>query len=483
MPKPIIWAGTEASYEVLANYEEKYQFDKSAFLPVIDIDDLDYQIDPTFGQPADRIGLTILEKVGDVAVIKVHGSLTPKFARWHYWFPGEVTSYAAIKDALHICAESKKSGIIDSVLMDFATGGGAVVGLDIVTETMKRVGAVVTINGHTDTNSFSAGYWIMAGCRKVTASRMSELGSIGVLAIISTLANTEENFGRKFHVLREGEFKALGNPYEELTESARAYLQKNLFDTNMFFLEHVSINRNVMLSDKAIWAEGKTFFAQQAVQVGLVDQVLSLDDLIGSGASANNTGDSRSYAMKISAEKLAQIAAGADPKVVLTAEELVQYENDLKAAGGGEQEEEVVEGEEEQPEAEANLQAPVVVASEGVAKELRDALRDNGKLEAKLEAQAETIKTLEAQLTSVKAESNSLLVVAQAAVSNLQVATQSPKESKNSAAEVLAQFNELSGKMAKLFKPGQNSADTPVDDSTVVSSEASDFRFQPKPTR
>jgi hypothetical protein len=59
----------------------------------------------------------------------------------------------------------------------------------------------------------------------------------------------------------------------------------------------------------------------------------------------------------------------------------------------------------------------------------------------------------------------SLLTVAQVAVGNLQVALQRPREAKSTAAEVVAQFNELQGDMAKRFKTGQQTT-TPTEDNT-----------------
>ena len=459
MAKPILWLGSEAALEVLMDYEAKYQYDapalaRSAYEP----DDDRPQYDSEFGVRADRIGLTVLEKVGDTTVLKVHGSLTPTFARWHAWYPGLVTSYDAIKDALSILMEIGET----DVLMDFASGGGAVRGLDTVTTSMERAKAGgMKLRGHTDSSSFSASYWIMSGCVEITASRMAEVGSIGTLLILATYANTEENMGVTFTVIKEGEFKAIGNPYEELTDKDKAYLQKNLKETNAFFLEHVAGGRNLSLSDTDRWAEGQTFYAAKAVKLGLVDRVATLDDLLASGASANTTG--RSFEMPISAEKLAQIEAGADPKSVLTKAELKQYEAGIEAA----KVEPVVEAVVEEPVVAAVVE-PVVVAETGTDA-LHKALRDNGKLEAKVETLTAENEKLQAAADSARAESDSLLVLAQAAVEKLQVATGSPRETKATATEVLAQYTGLQGKLATLFPTSQKSLAAPVEDNTEAS--------------
>lgn len=455
-----LWLGSQLTLDVLKSYEVKYQHDPAANARGRYDDDYEDGTDGVYGVQTSRIGLTVLERVRGTNVIKVHGSLTPTFQRWHAWYPGLVTSYDAIKDALAILQEAGET----KTLMDFATGGGAVRGLDNVTQAMARARQNgLRIDGHTDNSAFSAGYWLMAGCQTLTASRMAEVGSIGTLMVLGTYANTEENMGITFTVIKEGEFKAIGNPYEALSDKDKAYLQKNLRETNQFFLEHVANNRNLQLSDTDRWAEGQTFYAAKAVKLGLIDRVTTLDDLIASGASAQSTGDRRSFEMLISAEKLAQIEAGADPKSVLTAEELAHYEAGIAAAAAAA--EPVAEDPVTEPVAEP-APAPAASAATG-SDELHKALRENGKLEAKIEDLQAQVEKLKGEATAAKEESSALLVVAQAAVHKLQKATNSPLEVKATATEVIGQYNTLQAKMATLFPVGQQSSAAPTEDNTV----------------
>lgn len=481
--KDIIWLGTEAAYDAVMRYETQFKFDKVAYSRT-PFDEQPFT-DPTFGVMSDRIGLYLMEKVGDTTVIKVHGSMVPSYSRWHTWFPGEVTSYEALKDALQILMESGEK----KALMDFSTGGGAVRGLDTVSSIMQKVRkSGIRLDGHTDDSCFSAGYWLMSGCRQITASKMAEEGSIGTLAVVRTYANTEENMGVKFTVFRAGQFKALGNPFEDLSEEAKAYLQKNVEQTNQFFLDHVAANRSLQMSEKNSWAEGRTFHTGEAIKVGLVDKIATLDDLIGSGAAAKNLSDNRRFEMTISAEKLAQIAAGADPKAVLNDAELKQYNTDLEAAEAAQKkaEEDAKKGddtgtkkddEEEEEAPEKDAKTPP--ASTSMSEDYKLLLKENGKLEAKMEALTAQLEAKDAELVAAKASADQLLVLGQAAVLNLQRATRSPIEAKSSPTAVLDQYNELSSKMAAMFKTGQQSQESPTADSTKNHTEVSgNLRFK-----
>jgi len=451
-----IWLGTEDALQQLDFYEAKY----AGQLPDVKAlrDDDDYPVrDKHFNADSDRKGLYLLERFGNKAVVKVHGSLTNTHQWWHQHMVGYVTSYEAIADALKIAAD--EDGITE-IFMDIASGGGVVRGLDIMSDAVHRIDRIKPVYAHTDSHMFSAAYWVGAAARSTTASRMAEVGSIGTLMVLTSYAKAAEKEGIEYHVFRAGEYKALGLPYEELSDKAKAYIQDNLEKTNKFFLEHVSRKRNLMMSDRNQWGEGKTFFAEEGLSVGLIDRVTTLADLIGSGASSTTTSDPRRFEMKISPEKLAQIAAGADPKTVLTAEEFTLYTAELKAEPAAEEPEATEPEGNEGDKPEANVEKP-----EAFAADYANLLKENGKLEAKLEAAAADNAALKQSLEGRDVQMSSLLTVAQAAVGNLQTALGRPKEAKSSAAEVVAQYNELQGDMAKRFKVGQQTQ-TPTEDTT-----------------
>lgn len=468
-----LWLGTEASYQVVQQYLEKFtsaEFVKEMYRGQPATTELDQE----YGVDVNRPGLTLLRKVGEQTVIQVAGSLTPNFAYWHPWARGEVVSYEAIRDALAICAES---GITD-VLMHFDSGGGSVRGLSQTSDAMKafqRGGG--KIRAHSDSLVASAAYWLMSGANGVTASEMAEVGSIGTMAVVRTYVNTEETLGVKFTVIKAGKYKSLGNPFEAMTPEIKKRLQENIDETNSFFLKRVSVERNLMISETDSWAEGQVFFAEKARQVGLIDKVATLADLLGSGAAANTQSDNRRFDMEISAEKLAKIAAGADPKVVLTAAELEIYMASLethKADEGKEADKPVVEAK----EADKPVEEGKPAATPSMSEELGRAMRDLGAAEAKLEARdAELAKLQEANAQLTK-NMEDLLVVAQDAVGKLQVALGVPREAKSTPVEVLQQYTALHSQMAKVFKTGPQASTVKTEDTTRTAEDGANFRLK-----
>lgn len=460
-----LWLGSEASFNTMQKYLTQFQFNKEAFLRSPFDRQEEPETDATFGVDSSRIGLTIMKKVGDRTVIEIRGSLTQSFSRWHAWFPGEATSYEAIRDALAIAQESGQK----DVLLNIDSGGGSTRGINLAVDAIRKYSAFGNIDAHTDGVMASAAYWIGATAKRVTASEMAEGGSIGVMAVLRNYVDTEKNMGVKFTVLKAGKFKAVGNPFEELTKENQAYLQKNIDETNAFFLNHVSRQRNLMVSAADVWADGQVFYAREAVRVGLFDKVANIDDLFEGGSAASNPSDTRRAEMEISAEKLAQIQAGAKPEDVLTASELLAYNAMLEKNAS----ESAAEPKDEKPAAEATAEAETeadkeanVNANASVSDALAKALKENGKLEAQLEAAQAQLKVAQESLVAAEASAKNLMVVAQLANTNMQVALNLPREAKGTVTEVLAQHEELRGKMAALFPTGKQSKKDDVSDPT-----------------
>lgn len=441
-----LWAGTEESFFDFKALEAKYQ----SMEPLAREFEED-EIHPTFGVRADRKGLEVLERVGGVNVLKVHGSLVAKHSWWHMYVNGAVTSYEAIIDALDIAARDENK---TPLIMDVGSPGGAVRGLDPVTQKISWAKQFITVNAHTDTLAMSAGYWIGATAEKMTASRMAELGSIGTLVISYSAVRRHQEEGDDYRVFRAGEFKALGNPYEELSEKAAKYIQENLDKANGFFLDHVSRHRSLPLADSRSWAEGKIFFADDAKRVGLIDQVTTLDDLLRGSASQTSTSDRR-YEMEISQEKLAQIAAGAVPEEVLSAEELKAYNEGLEAEA---EETETVEETDEGTEATAAEEE----AEETPTADLMKLMKEVGGLEVKLEASVAEVESLKEKLKAKDTEAEALAEIAQVAIGNLCTALGKPKVQPASAAAITSTFTELQAEMTRRFKVGKQSAQAPT---------------------
>lgn len=445
-----LWLGTE---EALAALVETERMASANFVSMLDRHKAHVDAFDADGEP--RKGAYLLTVQDNTAVIKVSGSLTKGYRWYHEWLDGQVTSYEAIADALEMAVDDPD---ISQIVLNIHSGGGAVTGLDALGQTIRRADARKPVRAYTETAAFSAAYWIASSAREVIAgSRMAEVGSIGTLLVHTSIAKMAAEAGVEFTVFRAGKYKALGLPYEELDEETKAHIQADLEKANGFFLEHVSLRRSLMMSEKNRWAEGRTFFAGEAQDVGLLDRVASLDEILGAAGAYQPRRDR----MLISQEKRAQIAAGADPKEVLTAEELKQYNAELEASTEQEDPEDPAgaQAEGSNGKEEGDQPSDPVASNATLSDDYRQLLRDNGRLEARLEAAEARANDLQSRLDAQVAQVASLTEIGGLAVKNLQVALGKTQSIPTSPEGLVSEYNALQGEMAKRFKVGRQSSE------------------------
>jgi signal peptide peptidase SppA len=217
----------------------------------------------------------LLSRSGDLAIIKISGPLNNSDSWMNEW--RGMTGYPEIREAL-IQAATDTS--IAGVILDINSGGGAVSGVFDTSKLIQKVDKIKPVHAFSDGIMASAAYLLGSSARSVSIGRMTEAGSIGVLTVHQEMSKMMKDIGITPTVLRAGKYKALGNPYEELTETAKAEIQEQLDYQYRVFVEHVADRRKVSydVADKKL-AQGRIFIGDRAAEIGLVDAVTTFDDV------------------------------------------------------------------------------------------------------------------------------------------------------------------------------------------------------------
>lgn len=219
----------------------------------------------------------LFSQIGDVGVISIAGPLVNSDS-WVNEYVGR-TGYPEIREAL-IYAATKEG--VGAIVLDINSGGGSVSGVSDTAELIKRIDAeMVPVHTFSDSIIASAAYWLGSSARTMSVGQVAEAGSIGVLAVHKEYTKALEMEGVKATVMRAGEFKALGSPYEKFSDKAQAELQDQLDYLGQMFTQHVADARGVPYpTADSTMGQGRVFIGQQAVAVGLVDSVTSFDAVI-----------------------------------------------------------------------------------------------------------------------------------------------------------------------------------------------------------
>lgn len=218
--------------------------------------------------------------------IPVKGVLLKDFP---YQFFDMATGYEYIRMAFD---RGLRDPEVNGIAMIFDTPGGMVAGnFDLVDHIYENRG-VKPIAGFAQEHAYSAGYSLISAADpgRVNVSRTGGVGSIGVVTSHMDVSEAMEKSGIKVTFIHAGKHKVDGNPYEALSDDAKARIQKRIDGLYGIFVSAVARNRG--MDEKAIRdTEALTFSADEAVSNGLADNIGSLEDAIVAFATSMSKED------------------------------------------------------------------------------------------------------------------------------------------------------------------------------------------------
>lgn len=124
----------------------------------------------------------------------------------------------------------------------------------------------------------SGGYYIASGANKIFANGGTLTGSIGVIMQFPKYGELLNKIGISMEIITAGKLKDAGSPVRELTTEERTYFDNLLKDTHEQFIRDVAAGRNMEYGYIKSLSEGQIYTGNQAFELGLVDDLGTLDD-------------------------------------------------------------------------------------------------------------------------------------------------------------------------------------------------------------
>lgn len=202
---------------------------------------------------------TVDPAANGISIIRVAGSL--------YRF-----SYESIRSQVAAAIENSDVRVI---VLRINSPGGMVSGCKELSDFLVRAGKVKPIYAYADGTMCSAAYWIGSAAKDIAAPVTANIGSIGVRTLHIDWSRWNEKAGLSFTHLAAGEYKVLGNEDEPLSKKAKDYIQGHLNTLYAIFTDSVSSNRGIEQDGMSEVAEGRIFLADEALEKGLIDRVVS----------------------------------------------------------------------------------------------------------------------------------------------------------------------------------------------------------------
>ena len=157
--------------------------------------------------------------------------------------------------------------------------GGVVHGYGLAASQLMRLKQRnIRLTVAVDKVAASGGYMMACVADKIVSAPFAIIGSIGVVAQIPNVHRLLKKHDVDVDVMTAGEYKRTMTIFGENTEKGKQKFQQELEETHQLFKQFVAQNRPHLDLDKV--ATGEHWFGQQALNLNLVDEIMTSDDLL-----------------------------------------------------------------------------------------------------------------------------------------------------------------------------------------------------------
>lgn len=236
------------------------------------------RVSDSLGTLGDRLGRMyekageggrIFDRIGPVAIVPIEGTLVHKGA-----FLGQSSgemSYQGLQTKIQaIRRDPSVRGVAYEVDTFGGEGAGAFDTAHMMAELSREKPTLAILNDF----AFSAGYLLASTARQIVIPAMGGAGSIGVITMHLDHSAKLEKSGTKVTIVSSGARKADGHSFGPLPDDVRAKMQARVDKMRDHFADAVAHFRGSRLTkDAALATEAEAFSGDDAVKVGLADEV------------------------------------------------------------------------------------------------------------------------------------------------------------------------------------------------------------------
>ena len=184
-----------------------------------------------------------------------------------------------------IISEVRKDSTIQAVVLRVNSPGGSVLASEKIKTELDLLREFKPVIASYGDYAASGGYWISANCDKIYSDASTLTGSIGVFSMIPDFGGVVKN---KLHVnitpVNSNEHSDMYNGMRALTKKEVDYMQASVENIYEKFTKLVSEGRGMSVERVDEIAQGRVWTGADALGIGLVDEIGTLEDAINYAA-------------------------------------------------------------------------------------------------------------------------------------------------------------------------------------------------------
>ena len=214
----------------------------------------------------DRGGGTADTSAPHTALVKIQGEIAS----------GAEASAELIVAAMRSAFEDKGAR---AVVLLINSPGGSPVQAGIINDEIHRLKSLHSkpVYAVVEETCASAAYYIAAGTDRIFVDKASVVGSIGVLMDGFGFTGLMDKLGVERRLMTAGVNKGFMDPFSPQTDKQREFAQAMLDQIHLQFISVVKAGRGNRLKETPETFSGLFWTGQQAIEMGLADQLGNLD--------------------------------------------------------------------------------------------------------------------------------------------------------------------------------------------------------------
>jgi protease-4 len=198
---------------------------------------------------------------------------------------------------VHVIDKVRKDKNVKAVVLRVNSPGGSVAASVKIREALDLLQAEKPLVASYGDYAASGGYWISNGCQKIYADATTITGSIGVFSMIPEFSKVAKKVGVGIETIgsnKHSDALSLMRPFDnaELT-----YMQASVEDIYELFVKLVADSRKLTVEQVDAIAQGRVWAATDALQIGLIDEIGTLEDAISYAAALADMNSSDEYSV------------------------------------------------------------------------------------------------------------------------------------------------------------------------------------------
>ena len=180
-----------------------------------------------------------------------------------------------------IISKVRKDDSIKAVVLRVNSPGGSVIAADKIKNELDLLKAEKPLVASYGGYAASGGYWISANCEHIFSDAGTLTGSIGVFSMIPDFSKTAKNLAHvnittvKSH--EHADMYTLMRPFDEQELATQQTLVDDIYTS---FVSNVSQGRSLDPDYVDSIAQGRVWTGAEALEIGLVDEIGTLEDAI-----------------------------------------------------------------------------------------------------------------------------------------------------------------------------------------------------------